>query len=102
MTRYLFLITFLPTCALAHDYGCDGRPISPAIKAACCGKADFHRLRDDQIHEVDGGYIVVDAGHTFTIPRHDTQPAPDGCPAIFYKPDASNPTVYCFFMPMEM
>jgi hypothetical protein len=35
--------------ASAHDKGCDGNPVPGGIKWDCCGKADEHRLKPEQI-----------------------------------------------------
>ena len=90
----------LAASAQAHDFGCDGKPVPENIKAACCGKADYHRLGFDQIEEDDQGYVIHVNGYTAHVPRNQALPSPDGCPAIFYN-DANAAmgflTVYCFF-----
>jgi hypothetical protein len=35
--------------ASAHDKGCDGNPAPGEIKLDCCGKADEHRLKPEQV-----------------------------------------------------
>jgi hypothetical protein len=49
----------LPSPAAAHNEWADGKAIPDWIKAACCGPADAHHLRPDQVHD-EGDYYVVD------------------------------------------
>jgi hypothetical protein len=38
----------------AHDYWADGKPVPNWVKTSCCGPADAHHLRPDQVHKVIG------------------------------------------------
>jgi hypothetical protein len=43
------LATMTIESASAHDKGCDGNPVPGGIKLDCCGKADEHRLKPEQV-----------------------------------------------------
>jgi hypothetical protein len=43
-----------PTYAYAHDYWADGKSVPNWVKDSCCGPADAHHLRPDQVHKVSG------------------------------------------------
>jgi hypothetical protein len=47
----------LAATASAHDYWADGKPIPNWVKASCCGPADAHHLRPDQVHRVSDDYL---------------------------------------------
>jgi hypothetical protein len=88
--------------AEAHDYWSDGKAIPDWVKASCCGPADAHHLRPDQVHRVSDDYYAVD-GYVHRIPVGQALPSQDGDYWIFYRDDASGSQsgVYCFFVPMD-
>jgi hypothetical protein len=45
--------------AAAHNEWANGQPVPAWIKAACCGPADAHHLRPDQVHD-EGDFYTVD------------------------------------------
>jgi hypothetical protein len=62
--------------ASAHDKSCDGNPVPGAIKLNCCGKADEHQLKPEQISRgPDGEYIVSVENYTFVIQQARRCPA---------------------------
>ena len=66
--------------ASAHDKGCDGNPVPGGIKWDCCGKADEHRLKPEQISRGrNDEYVVSFEGYTFVIPAGKTPPSSDLC-----------------------
>lgn len=45
--------------AVAHDQWANGKAVPGWVKLACCGPADAHRLRPDQVtHNARGDYVV--------------------------------------------
>lgn len=88
--------------AQAHDYWSDGKPVPAWVKASCCGPADAHHLRPDQVHRVSDDYYTVD-GYVRRIPVGQALPSQDGDYWIFYRDDGdgSQSGVYCFFVPMD-
>jgi hypothetical protein len=99
--------------ASAHDKGCDGSPVPVAIKKDCCGKADEHQLKPEQISRgPNDEYIVSFEDYTFVIPADKALPSNDHCSHIFFEnvwmivggqslrfPSA--PDVYCFLTPLD-
>ena len=99
--------------ASAHDKGCDGNPVPVAIKLDCCGKADEHQVKPEQIRRgPNDEYIVSFEGYTFVIPADKALPSNDHCSHIFFEnvwaiaggnvmrfPET--PGVYCFLTPLE-
>jgi hypothetical protein len=99
--------------ASAHDKGCDGNPLPKGIKLDCCGKADEHQLKPEQIsrgpnHE----YIVSFEDYTFVIPSDKAPPSSDPCSHIFFENvwmiAGGNavrvpwtPDVFCFLTPLN-
>ena len=98
--------------ASAHDKGCDGNPLPRAIKLDCCGEADEHQLKPEQIsrgpnHE----YSFED--YTFVIPADKALPSNDHCSHIFFFENVwmmyginqsrspGTPNVYCFLTPLD-
>jgi hypothetical protein len=114
MLKWLLLIAALALAspAVAHDYWSNGDKVPDWIKSSCCGKADAHHLRPDQVHDY-GDWYEID-GYTANggkIPRVRAQPSQDGEYWVFYadypaqqgmmgRQAASQSTVYCFFVPM--
>jgi len=88
--------------AEAHDYWSDGKPIPDWVKASCCGPADAHHLRPDQVHRISDEFYSVD-GYVRRIPVGQALPSLDGEYWIFYRDDGggSQSGVYCFFVPMD-
>ena len=87
--------------AEAHDYWSDAKPVPDWVKASCCGPADAHHLRPDQVHRVSEGYYSVD-GYGRPIPIDKALPSQDGDYWIFYRDDGGSQSgVYCFFVPMD-
>ena len=98
--------------ATSHDEWANGQPVPAWIKAACCGPADAHRLRPDQVHDM-GEYYQVDGyskqiakfmlvdGHR--VPAYNVIPSQDGSYWLFYRDQItggqSDP--FCFFVPMD-
>jgi hypothetical protein len=93
--------------ASAHDKGCDGSPVSAGIKLDCCGKADEHQLKPEQISRgPKDEYIVSFEGYTFVIPADKVLPSNDHCSHIFFKNawamgGGNVVRVYCFLTPLE-
>ena len=94
--------------AHAHDTWSNGKPVPEWIKHSCCGPADAHHLRPDQVHRVSDDYYEVDGYHR-RIPVAQALPSQDGDYWIFYRDDgvstlgnanSSQSGVYCFFIPM--
>jgi hypothetical protein len=90
--------------ASAHDAWKNGQPIPDWVKASCCGPADAHHLRPDQVHRISADYYMVD-GYSRRIPVGQALPSQDGDYWIFYRDsidDQGNQSgVYCFFVPMD-
>lgn len=84
---------------LIHDQWSDGEPVPPWVKKACCGPEDVHHLRLEQVHNMADG-VHVD-GLSTVIPYSKVLPSPDGQYWGFWSPIAKDPTVYCFFAPIE-
>ena len=85
----------------AHDYWSDGKAIPDWVKASCCGPADAHHLRPEQVHRISDEYYSVD-GYVRRIPVVQALPSQDGDYWIFYRDDGANGQsgIYCFFVPM--
>lgn len=94
-------LAMLATRSHAHDSWDNGEPVPVWVKDACCGKADAHHLTADQVHVVDGGYLVD--GYPGIIPERSALPSPDGSYWIFYAihADGTFSPVYCFFSPLN-
>jgi hypothetical protein len=99
--------------ARAHDKGCDANPVPEAIKLDCCGKADEHRLKPEQITRgPNDEYIVRFEGYTFVIAADKALPSNDPCSHIFFENVwaivggnqirfPATPGVYCFLTPLD-
>lgn len=87
--------------ASAHDQWADNKPIPDWVKASCCGPADSHHLRPDQVHRISDQYYMVD-GYNKPVLVANALPSQDGDYWIFYRDDGVNGQsgVYCFFVPM--
>jgi hypothetical protein len=95
-------VCMLASPTFAHDIWSDGKPVPAWIKASCCGPADAHHLRPDQVHRVSDDYYEVD-GYTRKIPVQQALPSQDGDYWIFYRDDTGGTAqsgIYCFFVPM--
>jgi hypothetical protein len=97
----LLALAFSAGAAQAHDYWSDGKPVPAWVKSSCCGPADAHHLRPDQVHRVSDDFYMVD-GYATRIPAARALPSQDGDYWIFYRDadDGSQSAVYCFFVPM--
>ncbi len=86
----------------AHDLWTDGTPVPASVKRACCGPADAHHLRPDQVHRISDDYYEVD-GYFRPIPARKSLPSEDGDYWIFYKNNKSGSQtgVFCFFVPLN-
>ena len=105
----------------AHDEWADGKPIPDWVKASCCGPADAHHLKPEQVHRISADYYEVDGYHR-RIPVGQALPSQDGDYWIFYRDagdscapgfdqhnhpikscthDNDQSSVYCFFVPMN-
>ena len=72
--------------AEAHDYWSDGKPVPDWVKASCCGPADAHHLRPEQVHRASDDYYTID-GYVRRIPVGQALPSQDGDYWIFYRDD---------------
>jgi hypothetical protein len=95
----------MPLIACAHSQWADGSPVPKWVKTKCCGEQDVHHLLPEQVHRVDGGYLVD--GHDGVIPLSQTDPSQDGDYWIFgstVRSDDGPPKigdVRCFFIPLS-
>jgi hypothetical protein len=99
--------------ASAHDQGCDGNALPVRIKLDCCGKADEHQLKSEQIRRgANGEYIVSFEDYTFVIPADKALPSNDHCSHIFFENVwaiaggnvmrfPGTPGVHCFLTPLD-
>jgi hypothetical protein len=94
-------------CASAHDKGCDDNPVPAMIKLNCCGSADEHQLKPEQISRAPNGeYIVSVEDHRFVIPADKALPSNDHCSHIYFEDGdlwevPGTPNVYCFLTPLD-
>lgn len=100
------LSMLLPTTCLSHDYWSNGKKVPDWVKASCCGEADAHLLRPDQVgqSEVNGKLvwrIHMDDGRVIDVEYNKALPSQDGNYWIFCT-DAKDPPVYCFFAPLDL
>jgi len=110
------LVAFTATAiegASAHDKGCDGNPVLGRIKLDCCGEAEEHRLKPEQISRgPNDEYVVSFEGYTFVIPADKALPSNDPCSHIFFPNmwvvtddgnqvrDPRTPNIRCFLTPL--
>ena len=100
--------------ASAHDKGCDGNPVLGRIKLDCCGEAEEHQLKPEQISRgPNDEYIVSFEGYTFVIPADKALPSNDPCSHIFFPNmwvetyggnqvrDPRTPNIRCFLTPLD-
>ena len=99
--------------ASAHDKGCDGNPVLGRIKVDCCGEAEEHQLKPEQIRRgPNDEYIVSLEDYTFVIPADKALPSNDPCSHIFFENVwaivggnhmrfPGTPNVYCFLTPLD-
>ncbi len=95
------LLALSATSAEAHNYWSDGKAVPDWVKASCCGPADAHHLRPDQVHRISDDFYAVD-GYVRRIPVGEALPSQDGDYWIFYRDDGSGMQsgVDRFFVPM--
>lgn len=90
----------LASPAAAHNEWANGKPVPDWVKAACCGPADAHPLRPDQVQD-EGDFCVVDGdfggpyngkiyktihiGDGRSAPNPSAIPSQDGDHWIFYR-----------------
>jgi hypothetical protein len=99
--------------ASAHDKDCDGNPVLDRIKVDCCGEAEEHQLKPEQISRgPNDEYIVSFEGYTFVIPADKALPSNDPCSHIFFPNmwvvtdngnqvrDPRTPNIRCFLTPL--
>jgi hypothetical protein len=109
----LAFATITIECASAHDVGCDGNPVPVRTKLDCCGRAEEHQLKPEQIRRgANNEYIVSFEGYTFVIPADNALPSNDACSHIFFPNmwvnddgggqvrDPKTPNVLCFLTPL--
>jgi hypothetical protein len=113
MIAVLAFAAMMIESASAHDKGCDGNPVPSAIKLDCCGEADEHRLKPEQISRgPNGEYIVSFEDYTFVIPADKALPSSDHCSHIFFENVSAiagsnvmrfpeTPGVFCFLTPLD-
>ena len=82
LVAFLVLAFGAVTHAEAHTQWADGSGIPDEIKKACCGEAEAHMLRDEDVWVENGEYHV--RGYRYTYPVNKAQPSPDGRFWIFY------------------
>ena len=99
--------------ASAHDKDCDGNPVLGRIKVDCCGEAEEHQLKPEQIRRgPNDEYIVSFESYTFVIPADKALPSNDPCSHIFFPnmwvTDGGNqvrdprpPNIRCFLTPLD-
>ncbi len=76
------LVLFLAGPALAHDFGCDGKPPPEEVKRNCCGKADAHRVgpgTEYPLTFIDGGVQITVRGHKHGWKEEEIMESRDGC-----------------------
>jgi hypothetical protein len=90
-----FVVGVAPS--LAHDQWANGNPIPAWVKSTCCGPADAHILRPDQVtRNARGDHFVQ--GYREPIAASFALPSEDGDYWIFYRDnlDGSRSAVFCF------
>jgi hypothetical protein len=110
----LAFATIAAQSASAHEKSCDGNPVPGRIKLDCCGGAEEHQLKPEQISRgANDEYIVVFENYTFVIPVDQALPSNDPCSHIFFPNmwvnddggnqvrDPRTPSVYCFLRPLD-
>ena len=88
--------------AVAHDLWSNGKAVPGWVKSVCCGEADAHRLRPDQVgRNARGDYVVQ--GYHDALPAKFALPSEDADYWIFYRDnlDGTRSAVFCFFAPMD-
>ncbi len=103
---------FMATHAQAHDVWANGQKVPDWVKSTCCGPADVHHLRPDQVQGpmkgANGEWVYLVEGYPEPIPAERALPSQDGDFWVFYKKDRDEHTgkeyfssVYCFFVPLS-
>jgi hypothetical protein len=90
------------TGAAAHDLWANETPVPAWVKGTCCGPADAHHLRADQVRRISDEYYEVD-GYFSPVPAREALPSQDGDYWIFYKTNKSGSQtgVFYFFAPKD-
>lgn len=86
--------------AHAHDVWADGSKVPDWVKASCCGQAEAHHLRPDQVSHVDGAWVILGTELPH-IPDSQVIPSQDGGYWGFYSCEGPSCVIHCFFAPME-
>lgn len=110
---HLIPFAFLHTPAIrVHDQWSDATPVETATKKACCGEAEAHHLRPEQVHAVPGGWLI-DGYHGpavvggYPVPYDKVLPSPDGQIWVFWSDIWQNGVavnsspIRCVFMPPQ-
>ena len=110
----LAFATIAAESASAHEKGCGGSPVPARIKLDCCGEAEEHRPKPEQIRRgANDEYIVIFEDYTFVIPVDKALPSNDPGSHIFFPNmwvnddrgnqvrDPRTPNVYCFLTPLD-
>ncbi|MGO9391448.1 hypothetical protein [Rhodoblastus sp.] len=95
-----FLLGAVP--AVAHEQWANGKAVPGWIKSACCGVADAHHLRPEQVALNARGDYVVEGYHE-PLAAKFALASQDGDYWIFYRDnlDGSQSAVFCFFVPLN-
>ena len=99
----LALVLLAPSPSRAHETWGNGLPVPEWVSKACCGPADAHRLRPDQVRRVEDGYLID--GYPRKIYDSQVLPSEDGEFWAFYSEFVDTDgakgftSVYCFFVP---
>ena len=95
--------------AIAHQVGCDGKPVPDNIRASCCGKADARQIDPSNVHQDAVGTWHILVGTTeLLVADAKAEPSPDQCYWLFWPSSVSaeqmnaNVSIYCFFVPMDL
>ncbi len=96
------VLVFGAAPAVAHDQWANGKAVPAWIKKACCGAADAHHLRPEQVTFNARGEYVIEGYHA-PLGVKFAQPSQDGEYWIFYRQflDGSQSAAYCFFAPLN-
>jgi hypothetical protein len=90
------------SAASAHDQWADGSPVPEWVKQYCCGPADVHHYRFDEVKVTPEGYVLPD--YPNVIPANDPThvfKSEDGEYWAFfatYSTGEKSP-IYCLFVP---
>ncbi len=85
--------------AMAHDRWADGSPVPAWVKGYCCGPADVHHYRYDEVKITPDGFVLPD--YRKVIPIAKALPSEDGDYWAFFVTYSTGEQseIYCFFAP---